>query len=267
MKKKILIVGKKSLLSVSIKKHLQYEHDVRRVSISKIAQNKKFALKFDWIINCTFDAALNIKKSADFLIANSIKKNKIFFVMISSSKVYGTSDTIPIGENKKCLPKNKYGKKKLAIEKKINKLLNKKALILRASNIIQFDIRKNLKIKTFINTMLTDLKNRNKINIPSRKFKKDFLPINLFNQALSNLIRENITGTYNIGSGIGIDVEKFAEFLIKGFGSGCINKTKNITDNMIFDIKKIKNKILYHISKKSIKKEIINLGKELKYSE
>lgn len=156
-------------------------------------------------------------------------------------------------------------KKKFIIEKKLKKILKNKVLILRVSNILQFDIRESSNLKTFVNKMLIHLKNKNKIYIPKNKFLKDFLPIDHFNLALYQLIKNNITGIYNIGSGVGLTIFEFAKLLIKGFGSGDIIKVNESTDNIILSVNKLKKKIDYELSKKLIKKYIIKLGKKLKY--
>ena len=100
MKKKILIIGNKSLLSSNIKSYLETKHYVKSISFSRI--KKKYLLKFDFIINCTFDHNIfDIKKTSDFIIANFITKEKIIFITISSGKVYGTDTKSLISESKK----------------------------------------------------------------------------------------------------------------------------------------------------------------------
>ena len=187
--------------------------------------------------------------------------------MISTCKVYGTNKRYPVSEKEKCEPTTDYGKKKFAIEKKLKKILKNKLLILRVSNILQFDIRKSSKLKTFINKMLINLKNKNIIYIPKNQFLKDFLPINFFNLALYQLIKKNIKGIYNIGSGAGLTISEFARLLVKGYGCGNIIKVSTATDNIILSISKLKKKIDYNLSKILIKKYIIKLGKQLKYHE
>ncbi len=266
MKRKILIIGRKSLLSQNIKDFLKSNHYVKSISFSKI--KKKYLLQFDFIINCTFDHnILDVKKTSDYIIANFVAKEKIIFITISSGKVYGTDTKNLISENKKCYPVTKYGKIKFNIEKILKKLLKNKLLILRVSNIIQFDIRKNAKIKTFINTMLRDLKNKNIITIPQSEIFKDFLPLKFFNKVLIQLIEKNITGIYNVASGVGIKISEVAKLLIKGYGSGKLTKVHDITDNLVLNVSKLKKNVKYNISKKVIKKEIIKMGEQLKYYE
>ena len=266
MKKKILIIGKKSLVSLNIKNFLKSRHYVKRLSFLRI--KKKYLLKYDFIINCNFDDnILDIKKTSDYIIANFIKKKKIILITLSSGKVYGTNEKKLISENKKCYPVTKYGRIKLNTEKILKKLLKNQLLILRVSNIIQFDIRKNAKIKTFINTMLRDLKNKNIITIPKNEIFKDFLPLKFFNNVLIQLIEKNITGIYNVGSGVGMKISEVAKLLIKGYGSGKLTKVYDITDNLVLNVSKLKKIIKYNISKKVIKKEIIKMGEQLKYYE
>ena len=80
--------------------------------------------------------------------------------MLSSSKVYGVSKKN--SENSKCLPITKYGKYRLKTEKYLQKRLKKNLLILRVSNVLNFDLRINSASKTTINTMLINLTKKKK---------------------------------------------------------------------------------------------------------
>jgi dTDP-4-dehydrorhamnose reductase len=263
--KKILIVGGKSLLSFNIQKYLKSKYYVERLSFSQIKKNKEYLLKFNFIINCTFNQSIsNFRKTSDYLLAKFLTKKKITFVMISTCKVYGTNKRFPINEEEECFPVSDYGKKKFILEKTLKKLLKKRLLILRVSNLIQFDVRKNTKLKTFINTMLLSLKNRNRIYIPKNDFVKDFLPLNYFNLVLYKLIKNNITGIYNVGSGQSLKILEFAKLLIKGYGSGEIRKINTLTDNLMLNTNKLKKIIPYNISIHLLKKSIFKLGKELR---
>jgi dTDP-4-dehydrorhamnose reductase len=266
--KKILIVGKRSLLSHNLEKFLKKKYIVTRVSFPRIIKNNLFLYNFNFIINCTFNVNIkDYRKTSDYILANLLVNKKITYIMISSCKVYGTSKKFFFSETIKCKPKSIYGKLKFKIEKQVKKILKKKVVIVRPSNIIQFDIRKEIKIKTFINKILTDLLKKKKIYIPIKNFKKDFLPINFFNDAIYQLIKKNITGIFNIGTGIGIQLEEFAKLLIKGFGRGRIYKVKDHTDNMILNINKLRKNISYNISKNVVEREIIKLGKKLRLYE
>ena len=266
--RKILIIGKKSLLSSNIEKYLKREHFVKRIPFFKITKNKIFLLDFDFVINCSFDVNLkDYRKTSDYILASLLKNKKIIFVMISTCKVYDLNQKKKFSEKMKCKPYTPYGKLKFLIEKKVKILLKNRVLVLRVSNIIQFDLRKKTILKTFINTMLSDLKNKQKIFIPKKNFKKDFLPISFFNDVLNQLLKKNTTGTYNIGTGIGLKLEEFAKLLIKGFGCGKIYKVNDCTDNMILNINKLKKKIIYYVSKKKIENEVIRLGAQLRLYE
>ena len=266
--KKILIIGKKSLLSSNIEKYLKKDHFVKRLSLLKIIKNKNFLLDFDFVINCSFDInEKDYRKTSDFILAGFLNNKQTIFVMMSTCKVYGFNKNNFFSEKMKCKPYTSYGKLKFLIEKKVKSLLKNRVLILRISNVIQFDLRKNTLVKTFINKMLSDLKIKKKIFIPRKNFKKDFLPINFFNVVLSQLIKKNVTGTYNIGTGIGIKLEEFAKLLIKGFGDGRIYKVNDDTDNVILNISKLKKRIIYYVSKKKIENEIIKLGEKLRVHE
>ena len=124
--KKILIVGKRSLLSQNLEIFLKKKYIVTRVPFSIIIKNKLFLYNFNFVINCTFDVNIkDYKKSSDYILANLLINKKITYIMISSCKVYGYSKKTFFSETTKCKPKSIYGKLKFNIEKNVKKILKK----------------------------------------------------------------------------------------------------------------------------------------------
>ena len=163
--------------------------------------------------------------------------------MLSSSKVYGVSKKN--SENSKCLPITKYGRYRLKTEKYLQKRLKKNLLILRVSNVLNFDLRLNSASKTIINTMLVDLIKKKIITIPKKNTFKDFITIEYLLSCLEKLLKENHYGIFNISSNIKITLYDVAKKLINGFGMGKINLINDITDNFT-----IKN---YQIKKSQVR--------------
>ena len=95
--------------------------------------------KYDYVCNCSVNrnnVKKNYKKNSDFdfKIAKKIEKIDTTFIFLSSRKVYKPQKNIK--ENSKIKPFCNYSKNKLVSEKKLSRLLKKKLLILRISNII-----------------------------------------------------------------------------------------------------------------------------------
>jgi dTDP-4-dehydrorhamnose reductase len=264
----ICLIGKKSLIAKTLFIFLKKKNsNVRLIDFNQLPKK----IKFSTIINCSSkknDPKLkNIDWDRDVKIAKIISKQKksCHFIMISTAKVYGGKKIIK-EECNICKPLNSYGKHRLNVEEKIKKILSKNYTILRLSNLANFDIRPNSFSKTFINKMLTDLKNNGIIEIPVKKNIKDFIDEKSFCKIIVSVANKKIFGTYNLSSGIETRVDILAKCIISGFGSGKIIRNSNlITDNFVLKSKKLFKKINFSINSKYLIKEFKKLGKKLKY--
>lgn len=268
---KIFIVGKKSLVAKNLYFFLKKKFDKKKVQL--INYNKlKIKNSSFIIINCsskkiTRNKLRSFYSDRDVKIINKIsnKNNQFHYIMLSTSKVYGGRKLIKF-EYDNCRPKDLYGKQRLKTEKFIQqKLINKNYTILRLSNILNFDIRIKSYSKTFINKMLNDLRFRGFAEIPSKKIIKDFIDQESVNRIIYNVIKKNITGVFNVSSGIPITGNEIAKNIIFGYKKGIIKKNKLLaTDNFVLDPMKLYKIINFKISKKFLISKIIHLGKKLK---
>ena len=167
-------------------------------------------------------------------------------------------------ENFKCKPKTKYGLIRLKTENILLKILSKRLLILRISNILMFDLRKDKQSANFINVMLNSLKYKFSITIPKKKIVKDFITIDYFTENIFKLIKKEVNGIFNISSSIGISLNKISLLLINGFGRGKINYINTNSDSFILSNNKLIKTNRNYISLKILNKYIYNLGKKLK---
>ena len=207
MKKKILIVGKNSVIGSNLFEFFKNKFLVKIVNFNEIKNNfsKKKFLKYDYIINCTSNSSYikkkyNFKYDHDLFIANKIKDCNCKFVFISTRKVYKAGDNLK--ETSKLLPICNYSKNKLITERNILSLLKDKVLILRVSNIIGFNNKRPTyrKLhKTFIDYFLENI-NKN-IIFDNTDTYKDFLTINTFTKIVLKLIEKNVVGIYNVSFG------------------------------------------------------------------
>lgn len=266
MRKSILIVGLRSKLAKDITFQLKKKYEIKNVSFNNFIRLPYLKFKnYNFLINCSFNKnCLSKKCNSDMLICDKLKKNKsiIKFIMFSTGKVYGKTKSKE--ESLKCKPTTKYGKYRLKTENYLKKNLKKNLLILRISNVINFDIRQNSASKTVINTMLINLIKRKKIYIPSKKNYKDFITIDYFVKSINKLLENNLSGIYNISSNIKISLDEVAKRLIKGFKIGKIYTTRETTDNFVLKNDLITETVGIKINKKKILDFVEKIGVDLK---
>lgn len=219
MKKKIIIIGKKSFIG----SNLFHFFKKKKISVKKFSfnefmnLNKIFLKDFNNIINCSIHENYVKKKydkkfDFDYLVAKKILKLKCKQILLSSRTVYKPSNDIT--ESSKLRPSSQYSKNKVITEKKLLDMLNERILILRISNLIGLNINnlKSRKIhKTFISIFLRDI--RKNCIYDNGKIFKDFLSIEKFSIILEKLIRKNASGIYNVSIGRKIFLNKLILWL------------------------------------------------------
>tara|TARA_X000000950_G_C13864914_1_gene640308 strand:+ start:1133 stop:1942 length:810 start_codon:yes stop_codon:yes gene_type:complete len=266
MKKKILLIGKRSILAKKIKKKLNKSFLVKHISFANFKKiNKKKLKSFYLLINCSFNKNLHsIRNNPDIFIAKKVKDISIKYIMFSTSKVYGAnSSKKTFAENDKCNPTTKYGQVRFKTENILKKLLSNRLLILRISNILIFDLRSNKTSKNFINEMLNSLKEKFLITIPKKKIVKDFITIEFLIECILKLIKKNASGVFNISSSYGLSLREIGILLIKGFNAGEINYSNGYSDSFILSNKKLFKMTGKYTSLLTLKKYILNLGNKL----
>ena len=93
MKKKLLIIGKNSFISINIKNYLKKDLIIKSVSfVSFLYLKLDYIKKFDFIVNCSINnnyinKKYNIKNDLDFIIADKMKNLRSTFVFLSTRKV------------------------------------------------------------------------------------------------------------------------------------------------------------------------------------
>ena len=206
MKKKILIIGVNSFIGNNLYLFLKKKFDIRIIHYKDFIQlNVKTLIDVAYIINCASNKRYVKKKYSkkndfDIKIAEKIIDSKCKLIFFSTRKIYQVADNIR--ENSKLNPKCNYSINKLITEKKLNKILNKKVLILRISNLIGLNNSSNLTNKihnTFIDHFFLNI-NKNKI-FNNFKNYKDFISIDKFNEIIFKLIKKNVVGIYNVSLG------------------------------------------------------------------
>ncbi len=214
MRYNILIIGKKSFLSKSLKRNISIPY--HSISFENFLKKKnKYLKNFTHIINLTSNSKFvmnkyDSKNDHDFIIADRIKKLDLIFILISTRKIYKIKTNIK--ETDKLEPKCNYSKNKLLAEKKTMKIIKSNYLILRLSNILGFErISKRKLHNTFMDNFLESV-NKNIIYKNPGIFK-DFLSASMFVKILNKLIRLNSKGVYNVSLGKKVYLDKILNWL------------------------------------------------------
>ena len=229
-KKKILIIGKRSIIASNIYDDLKKNFFIKRIKFNDFFKHDYS--NFDCIINCSIkkkylNNKYNEKLDNDFKIAKKLN-TKQSYIFLSTCKVYKASKK-NITEKSKLKPSSLYAKNKLTTEKKLKKIISpNRLLILRLSNLVCFEIKKKI-MKTFVHTMLNTLFFKKKIFLPKDKVFKDFITVSSFNNILKKMIfYDKLSGIYNVSSGFKYDIDLLAQELVKGYKGGVIVKKKKI---------------------------------------
>ena len=189
---KILIIGKRSIIANYFK--FKYEKKFK-ITIKSFNEAKKLSEEqinnFDWILNCAFKKNKhNFKNNPDLFILEKITNLKIRYIMMSTSKVYGSKKIMILDEKKTCRPNSSYGKIRLKIEKKLFKSIKDRVLILRISNVLIYNPKNNKKSFNTIDQMIYSLKKYGKIFIPKKKVIKDFITLDFLTENMFILIKK-----------------------------------------------------------------------------
>ena len=272
MTKKILVVGKNSLLAKNFIETVN-QNNFLKLNTCNHEEIPSGIQKYDVVINFSFNPTLYTEEykeeyDQDLKIARLVKDHKnITLVTLSTRQVYGIHQELNIFKESDIDLNSKistYGLNKIKCENNVKNCIddNSRILICRSSNIFGNSIGG----RNFVGIALNSLLTTNVIKLNSnKKVVKDFLPIDIHSKILECLITNDAVGTFNVGSGVNINLGELCDQFIKGFKSGKIEDKPTINDQFILDISKIKQYIDLDISSKMILSYAYNIGKNLRY--
>ena len=264
MDKNIILIGKKSFLGHYIKKNLKKRLGILHLNLQEFQKlNNKVLEKYNYICNCSItkkyqNNKYKLENDIDFKIVNKIKNLKIKYIFLSSRKIYETKKNLT--EFSKLKPVSNYAKNKVITENKIRKSLQKRSLVLRISNIIGKPIKNPKKItKNFVDNYLK-FRNKNKI-IRYKNYYKDFLSVDQFTKIFFNIIKNNLSGVYNVSLGEKVYISELLNWLSKYNYKTFIpiNNFKN-DDSFYLNNKKLLKKINIKVKKSDLKKFCLNFN-------
>ena len=271
MKKKNLIFGKNSFIGSNLYTFLKNKHFVK---IKSFNSNSLLNLnKFDYVINCSINKkyinnTYSENNDFDFEIVKNLDENTNF-IFLSSRKIYKPKANIFENSKIKCL--NNYEKNKFITEKKINKILPGRVLILRISNLIGINKKNSNKLhKIFLDYFVENIKNN--IIFENEKIYKDFLPIKIFSQIVYLLIKNGEKGTYNVSLGKKVYLNKIIHWLnyhnrnkVKIMKLNKKQTKKLNRDSFFLNNTKLKKAINIKVGLNDLKKECLAISKNLFY--
>ena len=213
--KKILIIGKNAYLAENIK------FDENEYNVDKIHRPLEVGLDkyadYDFIINfCIqpehFSRLLPENEMIDVKIAKNLSHTK--FIFLSSRKVYGSSPILKeYREDDKLKPFDFYSKNKVNIEQRLREILGNKLLVLRTGNIVGLPPKRNC--PTFVSWLQSELKNNDKVIVTvNKEAKKDYITKDYFHYVLQEAVKQNLSGTYNVGAGFAYTTEELMKNLV-----------------------------------------------------
>ncbi len=270
MSNKLLIIGRKSFIAQNVMKYTHIENNL--ISFEDFfKKGNKFLGKYSYILNCSSNRYLinnryDSKFDFDLRIAHKIKNINTKLIFLSSRKIYKIKDNIK--ENNIKDPKCFYSKNKFTTEKKLKKILKKKLLVLRLSNLIGLDKKKrNRKLhKTFFDIYKSGVDNGILFKNPG--IYKDFLPIATFVKILSKMLQTNCTGIYNVSFGNKVYLDKILNWLnyynTKPFNKVIykINKFSENQDCFYLNNDKLRKAINLKLTYKNLENEIKKVSKD-----
>ena len=268
MKSNIVVIGKKSFIGKNLYNFSKKKRLIKLISLNEFLNLKNNKLsKIDIIINCTsnhdyISRKYNLRNDFDFLIAKKIMHLDIFFIFISTRKVYRNG--INLNEKSFLKPKNNYSKNKLITENKLRKILKNKLSILRLSNIIGIRKKSQRRLhNTFIDNFFKNIKKGKVIKINNEY--KDFLGINQLVRILDKVIEKKLSGTYNVSIGKKIYLKEIINWLnyfnLSNYKFIQLNKKLN-NDSFTLNNNKLLKVINYKTKKKDLEKECKEISKK-----
>ena len=269
MKKKILIIGKKSFLGSNLSFFLTKKKvNTRLINFENFFKNYKFYNEnYDLVVNCSsnkffINNKYNAQNDNNLRIANKLLKSKTKLLTISTRKIYKQKFNTKESDTKK--PKCNYSKNNLISERSVSKTLKKRSLVLRVSNIIGLPKNHNRKLHRTFNDVFFDKAKLGYI-YDNKNIYKDFISIKKFNEITFELIKEDASGPYNVSLGKKVYINQITKWL------NYHNKKKIIViqpkksfndDSFTLNNNKLMNKIKLKNNFNELKNECISISKK-----
>lgn len=188
----------------------------------------------------------NIESINNLLKASEeVQVEKIIFT--STNNVYGTElngnsfseeDRINLDEN------NKYGISKYLGEELVKYVMNKKACIIRIADVYG----PNQNHGNLMKGIISNLENKKNIQLYGEgKRERDYIYIDDVIRGLEFIYENNLTGIFNLGTGVGTSVKRITDIVMNicknngiDIGLDCVQVNKEDSSKVILNVEKLK---------------------------
>ena len=212
MNKTVLIVWDWSYLANGIDEKL-LPMNVERIHYID-GKNPDYFRNFDTVINFGIQPdfskrILDVNELIDVQLANVLKWSDTKLIMLSSRKVYWSHKEPDILKESDALtPTDFYSANKIKAEQELNKILPDQHLTLRIANILWLPVNR-IGYKTFIWWITDSMRDKWHLYITENPdTRKDFISKEYFQRVLSELIKQEVTWTFNVWSWFAIPLKE-----------------------------------------------------------
>ena len=255
---KVLVIGENSFIGKHLKKY-------DRISFRDI-DSIDFG-KYDVVINCALNPLYKTNKyhninDIDLKVGQYACPNNCHFVMLSTSKVYGSDNYLRIyDEFSAPKPDDHYGTNKLITENILLSNYPENVTILRGSNIFGFEYGRN----SFTGYCMSQIVNEGVVNLTiTGNLKRDFLFVEDAVKLIELVCEVKPKGVYNLSSGVGLPIIDFIHWLIAGYRYDIeVLRTTKDDRQFILDNSKLQKALNVKIGPFDYEKILYNLGKQL----
>ena len=169
------------------------------------------------------------------------------FIFISGNNVYGTElNGLSFSEEDKENPdeSNKYGISKYLGEELINYTMKEKACIIRIADVYG----PNQNHGNLMKGIISNLENKKNIQLYGKgKRERDYIYIDDVIRGLEFIYENNLTGTFNLGTGVGTSVKRIIDIVIdicknNGINTGIdyVQVDKEDSSKVVLNVEKLK---------------------------
>lgn len=203
---------------------------------------------YDTVVNLALDprymnTAYNREFDFERRIGEMVVPLDCRLIMISSRKVYAPEVALGVCETAPTEGCDVYGRNKRNTENYLLDALQDRLTVLRLGNVAGFDMGQQK--LTFMPQMLSSLQSNGRIVFDVNPFtRRDFITDAAVIRGIIGVVERKLSGIYNLGSGVGLEIGQLAMWLIEGYGRGeLLIQSPSIRDEFFLDVTKLETEI------------------------
>ena len=265
---KVVIIGDDSYLAGGLIPHFKQD-DLKCFTFDNWKDNIPALRQADYVLNFAIHPDfmkrdMDESEILDIQLANALKGSKARQVLMSSRKVYGTTDECVTHKETDSLSGfDFYSKNKIKTEKALKEILGDNAVILRIANILGEPVART-GYKTFIGWISENYITTGKLVVTQNETaRKDFIPKTFLHRALAAVVHRQLQGTYNVSSGFGTTVHDVLAGYVGSENLVLQGQSTHPKDQFILDASKLTTDTDLSCSKEDINSYLSNCHRVL----